>query len=63
MSDGRTTTPPISLTELRDQLRQALVTYPELRQGLGAALAQLTRVLGEEPPPPPRRDRRRSGLR
>jgi hypothetical protein len=50
-----------SLVELRQQLEAAALAYPELRQGLGAALADLRRALGEDVPT--RDVRRRSGIR
>lgn len=52
---------PLPLPELRAQLEAAALAYPELRQGLGAALAALRRALGEELPT--RTERRRAGLR
>jgi hypothetical protein len=49
-----------SLAELRQHLESAALAYPELRQGLGAALADVRRALGESVPT---RDERRRGLR
>lgn len=53
-----TSTP--SLAELRAQLEAAAHAYPQLRQGLGAALADVRRALGEDVP---RRQDRRHGRR
>lgn len=50
-----------SLAELRAVVEAGLAAHPELRQGLGAALAELRRAMGEEVPD--RRTRRGSGLR
>jgi hypothetical protein len=49
-----------TLAELRQQLEAAAQAYPQLRQGLGAALAEVRRVQGEAVP---RRTDRRRGLR
>lgn len=53
--------PAPDLAELRRQLEAALRVYPQLRQGLTAALADIRRAQGE--PVVTRQERRRNGLR
>lgn len=64
MKPTTTTTAAPDLATLHAQVEAAYRAYPELRQGLGAALAQLRRALGEPALPRLPRDRRRvDGLR
>lgn len=41
----------LTLPELRATLALALKTHPELRRGLGAALADVDRAMGAQRPP------------
>lgn len=49
MSQPTTTTAAPDLATLREQLQLAALAYPELRRGLGQALADIDRRLGAPP--------------